>query len=47
MVDAYEAGADFVKLFPQEMSEKGIKALLGPLSHIPLIVVGGVNEKYN
>lgn len=41
---AWEAGADFVKIFPA--SEAGgayFKAVSGPLGHIPLVAVGGVN----
>lgn len=44
--NAYEAGADFVKIFP--VSSLGIdyvKAIRTPLSHIPMIAVGGVDEK--
>ena len=43
---AYEAGADAVKVFPVSSVGPGyIKAIRGPLSHIPLMAVGGVNEK--
>ena len=43
---AYEAGADAVKVFPVASVGPGyIKAIRGPLSHIPLMAVGGVNEK--
>ena len=43
---AYEAGADAVKVFPASQVGPGyIKAIRGPLSHIPLMAVGGVNEK--
>lgn len=41
---AYHAGADFVKVFPA--SEAGVsyfKAMKGPLGHIPLTAVGGVD----
>lgn len=44
--NAYNAGADFVKVFPA--SEAGIsyfKAIRGPLRHIPLMAVGGVDKK--
>ena len=42
---AYEAGAHFVKLFPAGTLGLGyIKAVLSPLSHIPLLAVGGVND---
>ena len=43
---AWEAGADAVKVFPASSVGPGyIKAVRGPLSHIPLMAVGGVNEK--
>lgn len=43
---AYEAGADFVKIFPAgNLGASYIKALKGPLGHIPMLAVGGVNEK--
>lgn len=41
---AYEAGADFVKLFPISHFGGGyIKALRGPLSQVRFLAVGGVN----
>lgn len=43
---AYEAGADFVKVFPAGTLGIGyIKAIRGPLNNIPLLAVGGVSEK--
>ena len=43
---AYEAGADAVKVFPASSVGPGyIKAICSPLSHIPLMAVGGINEK--
>ena len=43
-VTAYEAGADFVKLFPAGvLGTAYIKALLAPLKYIPVLAVGGVN----
>ena len=43
---AYAYGADFVKLFPAgELGLSYIKAIRAPLSHIPMLAVGGVNEK--
>ena len=39
---AYNAGADFVKLFPCS-DPKYLKALVAPLSHVKFIAVGGVN----
>ena len=45
VVEAYEAGADFVKIFPPGNLGLGyIKALMGPLSYIPMIAVGGVDS---
>lgn len=43
-VKAYEAGADYVKLFPAgELGKSYIKALMSPLKHIPFMAVGGIN----
>ncbi len=43
---AYQAGADAVKVFPAScLGPSYIKAIRAPLSHIPLMAVGGVNEK--
>ena len=43
---AYEAGADAVKVFPAGvLGPAYIKAVRAPLSHIPMIAVGGVSEK--
>ncbi|MEA4896777.1 bifunctional 4-hydroxy-2-oxoglutarate aldolase/2-dehydro-3-deoxy-phosphogluconate aldolase [Bacillota bacterium Meth-B3] len=43
---AHEAGADAVKVFPAGSLGPGyIKAVKAPLSHIPLMAVGGVSEK--
>lgn len=45
-VIAYEAGADFVKMFPAGvMGSHYIKAVKAPLGHIPMLAVGGINEK--
>lgn len=42
---AARAGADFVKVFPvTALGPEYIKAIKAPLSHIPLLAVGGVNE---
>lgn len=45
VITAWEAGADFVKVFPcgQVGGAKYIKALRGPLPQIPLVPTGGVN----
>lgn len=46
VVTAYRAGADIVKLFPAAlMGTSYIKALRGPLGHIPLSAVGGVTPE--
>lgn len=46
ILSAYEAGADAVKVFPVSSLGPGyIKAVRAPLSHIPIMAVGGVNEK--
>ena len=43
---AYRAGADFVKIFPAtSLGAAYVKAVRGPLNQIPLLAVGGVNEK--
>jgi 2-dehydro-3-deoxyphosphogluconate aldolase / (4S)-4-hydroxy-2-oxoglutarate aldolase len=45
VITAWEAGADFVKVFPcgQVGGAKYIKALKAPLPDIPLVPTGGVN----
>ena len=41
---AYKYGGDFIKLFPMEnLGLDYAKAVMGPLSHIPMLAVGGVN----
>ena len=46
ILEAYNAGADAVKVFPASGLGAGyIKAVKAPLSHVPLMAVGGVNEK--
>jgi 2-dehydro-3-deoxyphosphogluconate aldolase/(4S)-4-hydroxy-2-oxoglutarate aldolase len=47
VVDAWMAGADFVKVFPCELvgGHKYIKALKTALPQIPLIAAGGVNQQ--
>lgn len=43
---AYEAGADAVKIFPASvLGPSYIKAVRAPLSQIPVMAVGGINEK--
>jgi 2-dehydro-3-deoxyphosphogluconate aldolase / (4S)-4-hydroxy-2-oxoglutarate aldolase len=42
---AYECGAHFIKLFPAaENGANYAKAILSPLSHIPMIATGGVSD---
>ncbi len=44
VVMAYEAGATFVKVFPVVgLGVEYIKAIKAPLSHIPIMAVGGVD----
>ena len=46
ILTAYSAGADAVKVFPAAaVGADYIKAVRAPLSHIPLLAVGGVDEK--
>ncbi len=43
VVEAYDAGASYVKIFPAGSLGPGyIKAIKAPLSHIPLLAVGGI-----
>lgn len=43
---AYRAGADFVKVFPAgALGPAYVKAIRGPLNHIPMLAVGGISEK--
>ena len=40
---AYNAGADFVKVFPAGLlGVRYIKAILGPISHVPMTAVGDI-----
>lgn len=44
IVQCWKCGADIVKIFPSDvLGIKFIRALRGPLGHIPLFAVGGVN----
>ncbi len=46
ILTAYEAGADAIKVFPASVFGPAyIRAVRAPLSHIPLMAVGGVNER--
>ena len=41
---AYEAGAGIVKLFPAgDLGLDYVKAIRGPINHVPLMAVGGVD----
>ncbi len=43
-VEAWDAGASFVKVFPAGSLGPGyVKAIRAPLSHIPFLAVGGIN----
>ena len=43
VVDAWDAGASFVKIFPAgQMGPAYVKALKAPLAHIPMLAVAGV-----
>ncbi len=45
-VDAWEAGAAFVKIFPAGSLGPGyVKALRAPLAHIPMLAVGGITAE--
>lgn len=44
IVNAYDLGADIVKVFPVAPHEVGyLKNVMSPLSHIPFIPTGGIN----
>ncbi|MDD3212586.1 MAG: thiamine phosphate synthase [Eubacteriales bacterium] len=46
VITGYNAGADFVKVFPSaQLGPEYIRAIRAPLNHIPMLAVGGVNEK--
>lgn len=45
VMTAHRAGADFVKLFPAGVFGAGyVKAVKAPVSHVDLLVVGGIDE---
>ena len=45
VVEAYKMGGDYVKLFPAGLLGTAyIKALIAPISHIPLMAVGGIDH---
>lgn len=46
IISADRWGADFVKIFPvKNLGVDYIKAIKSPINHIPLLAVGGVNDK--
>lgn len=46
IMTAYACGADFVKVFPAgALGIPYVKAICAPINHIPMLAVGGVNEK--
>ena len=46
VMTAHRAGANFVKLFPAGNLGTGyVKAVKAPISHVDLLVVGGIDEK--
>lgn len=46
IVKAWKAGATAIKIFPgASLGISYLKELQGPLSHIPMVAVGGVNEQ--
>lgn len=46
ILTAHRYGADFVKVFPtSSLGAAYIKAIRGPINHVRLLAVGGVNEK--
>ena len=45
LLNAWQTGADFVKLFPASVGgPEYIKAVLGPLPKLPLVPTGGINQ---
>ena len=46
ILTAHRYGADFVKVFPtSNLGASYIKAVRGPINHVRMLAVGGVNEK--
>ncbi|WP_085506105.1 bifunctional 4-hydroxy-2-oxoglutarate aldolase/2-dehydro-3-deoxy-phosphogluconate aldolase [Thalassobacillus devorans] len=46
IVEAYQSGADAVKVFPANaLGPNYLKSINGPLSHIPLVPTGGINQE--
>jgi 2-dehydro-3-deoxyphosphogluconate aldolase/(4S)-4-hydroxy-2-oxoglutarate aldolase len=43
---AYEAGADFIKVFPADaLGPNYIKAIMAPLPHLKIVPTGGIDAK--
>lgn len=46
ILEAHQSGADFVKVFPASLLGAAyIKAVRGPISHVRLLAVGGIDSK--
>lgn len=46
LVQAWQSGSDFVKLFPASVGgPEYIKAILGPLPNLPLVPTGGITQE--
>jgi 2-dehydro-3-deoxyphosphogluconate aldolase/(4S)-4-hydroxy-2-oxoglutarate aldolase len=47
VIQAWKAGADFVKIFPCESlgGDNYIRALKRPFPHVPMVAAGGVNQQ--
>ncbi len=46
LFQAWQIGADFVKLFPASVGgPEYIKAILGPLPHLPIVPTGGIHHE--
>lgn len=46
IAEAYEAGAELVKLFPAgNLGLSYCKAVMAPINHVPMIAVGGIDDK--
>lgn len=45
VMTAYHSGADYVKIFPAaDLGTSYVKAIRGPISHIPMMAVGGIDS---
>lgn len=46
VLTAFDAGADFVKIFPAaQLGAEYIKAIREPINNVPLVAVGGMNKE--